>query len=178
MIELIENVRYAGPKYQAQIRIDKLRVSLRKRTKCLKCLPLSKRKFLTDTERKERNAAKSANYYAENKDRLNANSAERSKQRRLSAKGELVALTGGCQICGRNDVLSNITYHHLRDKKYSVSSNEFQYQRKIVAEELFKCVSLCHNCHFAHHANPIDEKKMKLMNERFVELVKFWAGLK
>lgn len=61
-------------------------------------------------------------------------------------------LGGKCSICGYNKNIAALTFHHLRDKKFTLNSRNFKcFSKEKVEEELKKCILLCHNCHSEIH---------------------------
>jgi hypothetical protein len=78
---------------------------------------------------------------------------------------KLVAALGGkCQICDYDKTIRNLAFHHLRDKKFSLSSRGFQYSEKKILSEAAKCVLVCHNCHGEIHDGLIDESILTELN--------------
>jgi len=55
---------------------------------------------------------------------------------------------GKCSKCGDSDIFV-LELHHLHDKKFNFSSR-IRWSR--IEPELRKCIVLCANCHFEHHA--------------------------
>ena len=65
----------------------------------------------------------------------------------------------GCSICGYKKSLDALCFHHIRDKKYTVS-RMLQNSRKSIKEEIRKCILLCHNCHSeTHEQERINQKE-------------------
>ena len=57
---------------------------------------------------------------------------------------------GGCILCGEKD-LACLDLHHLRDKKFTISSKITDLSKDTLKEEIDKCVVLCANCHRKLH---------------------------
>jgi len=55
-----------------------------------------------------------------------------------------------CVLCGYNDELRILEFHHLRDKSFTVGANSYR-SIKELREEIKKCVLLCPNCHRKIH---------------------------
>lgn len=64
------------------------------------------------------------------------------KQRCVDYKG------GGCWICGYNDCLAALDFHHVdrAHKKFEIST-AIKYKWAVVIAELDKCILLCANHH-------------------------------
>ena len=78
---------------------------------------------------------------------------ERERGRERSIKFKL-SIGGKCCKCGYCNNLAALEFHHLRDKKFVLSSNAFKsYSDDVILEEAKKCVLLCANCHREEH-NP------------------------
>ena len=66
----------------------------------------------------------------------------------------VLALGGGCQICGYNKNLGSLAFHHVKaeEKEFSLSGRELANRSwKLILAEVEKCVLLCHNCHGEMH---------------------------
>ena len=88
------------------------------------------------------------------------------KRRGLTRKLELIRARGGsCSICGYNNNLSALTFHHISEEKNfkldmrSLSNRTFQ----VVLAESKKCILVCHNCHAELHNPHLD--LASLLNE-------------
>jgi len=82
-------------------------------------------------------------------------------QRRYKNKLDILKqFNSECLICKYKFNLNNIqcaTFHHLRDKKYTLDSiNLSKLNKDILQEELSKCVLLCSNCHMESEHYNID----------------------
>lgn len=77
------------------------------------------------------------------------------KKRCRNHKAELIQLRGGkCEICGYNKCLTALDFHHKDEtqKKFSISNGYRTSQpKKLILEEIKKCVLLCSNCHHEVH---------------------------
>ena len=102
------------------------------------------------------------------------NSYQHVKAWRHRTKIKIIEAMGGkCAICGYNKCDSALALHHLNPSQKELSISSVIVNAKawfIIAQELRKCVLLCHNCHSEVHAElieiPIDSPKF---NEDFVE---------
>ena len=87
----------------------------------------------------------------------NANSYEQQKTRGLLRKWEIIQKRGGkCEICGYNENLSAIEFHHRNpeEKEFSIDMRSFSNTKlETLQLELNKCDMICANCHREYH-NP------------------------
>jgi hypothetical protein len=79
---------------------------------------------------------------------------ERVTKRRKEVKKKLVeALGGECYLCGYNDYIGALAFHHLdpNKKEFGLSDkgNTRSYERQL--KELEKCKLVCLNCHAEIH---------------------------
>lgn len=110
---------------------------------------------------------------------------ERYKLEYIAIKKDLIAKAGGaCQICKKTFELSGFCFHHLRDKKFTLDSNNLLKKAQSEIEEEFnKCQLLCHNCHATLHAQEREslnnkitknaqykKNKSKIIKKRLVDL--------
>lgn len=172
-----KNCQVCGARLKSSEVIDgQLRV-LNRRTHCLSCKPWRGRVILTDDERIERNKEKCAVYYALHKTDLNAAQSKRKVETCFLKKKKLTTMIGGCQLCGYNKNQRNLAFHHLSDKKFNITANEFAYSPPKLAEELVKCICVCHNCHGEIHDYNYDSNKIQMLNTAFIEAVEKWVLL-
>ena len=152
-----------GNHFGGTIIIGGQKKNLRRRKKCLDCLPFKQpREFNIDKfrERKRNNAYR---WYWKNK-KLNGSCPVndiRKKNREI-----LVRLAGAkCQHCGYSKYSGNLVFHHLNgeDKKFELSTRALKYKFDRVIIEAAKCSILCHNCHGETH-NDIIGPKLPLTN--------------
>lgn len=76
----------------------------------------------------------------------------RIKQKRLSIKEKLIKHFGGkCSICGYNNYISALEFHHLdpNKKEFKLSSSVIAYNTILLEAE--KCILVCGNCHREIH---------------------------
>ena len=71
----------------------------------------------------------------------------RRKERAVEYKG------GKCEICGYDDYMEALTFHHLNpdDKEFGIGDGGCR-SWEIIKKELDKCALLCYNCHSEIHA--------------------------
>lgn len=81
---------------------------------------------------------------------------KRMSQRRSMLRDKAVAYLGGkCCVCGRSDDACTYDFHHLRDKKMTISAAIMQCGWNTIEAELQKCVLLCCLCHRKLHGDKI-----------------------
>jgi len=56
-----------------------------------------------------------------------------------------------CCLCGYSKCQSALEFHHIKDKKFNISSNNLLKKLDTIIEEIQKCVLLCANCHREAH---------------------------
>ena len=91
----------------------------------------------------------SARHYQKNRAAVIAKAKERDLKIRAWFKD--LKKTLKCEHCGLRDFRC-LDFHHLRDKKYSISNmvRMAMSKTKILAE-IAKCITLCRNCHAIVH---------------------------
>jgi len=103
------------------------------------------------------NKCKTALYYAENKDVLNANTNERQRKLSKERKLKLIEMSGGsCNSCGYCKNYSALQFHHKdpKNKVFTLDSRLLSNTNwESILDEWKKCELLCSNCHFELH-NP------------------------
>lgn len=106
------------------------------------------------------NKCKTAFYYKNNKETLNANTNERQRIVSRERKLKLIEMSGGkCELCGYNKNYSALTYHHIdpSNKVFTLDSRNLSNTNwESILEEHKKCQLLCSNCHAEIH-NPNNE---------------------
>ena len=152
-----------GDHFPNTIKIDGKRKSLRNRTRCLTCSPYKAEKK-TSAERKASNAKKFRDWYHRKKEQ----GIDPVNDRKIAQRQFIINLTDGCQFCGYNRVLRNITFHHLNDKDFSLSSRIFSRSLESLLPEIMKCVVCCHNCHGEIHEGHICVEKVQEQHVKFV----------
>jgi hypothetical protein len=151
--------------------INNKRRNLRNRTKCLDCLPFGESRYRQKTpeEKKKYNAKKARNWYHRQKAK---NGIDPICALRTGKKEKLVKIFGGCcQLCGYNKTLRNLAFHHLRDKKFPLSSRAFQFAWKKILKEAKKCVLVCHNCHGEIHDGLVEAEVIDKLHENVMCLL-------
>lgn len=77
------------------------------------------------------------------------NQDDRGKDIKLSLIKEL---GGKCSICGYNKNIAALSFHHLRDKAFTLDSRTIsRHSMETIRNELSKCILVCHNCHSEIH---------------------------
>ncbi|MCK9458210.1 MAG: hypothetical protein M0R80_00920 [Proteobacteria bacterium] len=67
---------------------------------------------------------------------------------RVKRKEKLVAHFGGrCELCGYNKYQGSLEFHHVCDKKFSLSQQGLCKSWEVMLSEANKCVLVCANCH-------------------------------
>ena len=96
-----------------------------------------------------------------------------NRDRRALFKRKLVELNGGkCTMCGYNNCLKGLEFHHINPKKKNFSITNFITNHKsldhfgTVLEETKLCVLVCRNCHSEIHAGLIEVNGKKLKRKR------------
>lgn len=101
--------------------------------------------------------------------------------RKNSKKRIIESMGGSCVICGYNKCQSGLALHHLDPKSKdfglgAVRANIKSWNK--IAEELKKCILVCHNCHSEIHENLIKiPSDVKRFNENFIEYKKIKTSL-
>lgn len=80
----------------------------------------------------------------------------------------IIKLGGKCSVCGYDKNLSALTFHHTRDKEFTLNARVFsRANEEDLKKELDKCILLCQNCHHElHHPDLNKEKIKKLLEEK------------
>lgn len=80
-------------------------------------------------------------------------SGDASGRNAVATKAYFVHLGGGrCQICKYKRCIRALTFHHVDPSKKEIRfSRVMRYSLQRLANELSKCVLLCHNCHAEVH---------------------------
>jgi hypothetical protein len=98
---------------------------------------------------------------------------EAVQRRRYKLKIMAVEYKGGkCSSCGYNKCISALDFHHLYDKKFSISMNGKICSWETLRVELDKCILLCANCHRELHHSTFIENKERLLKESKEKVVK------
>lgn len=77
-------------------------------------------------------------------------------------------LVSGCEICGYNDYIGALDFHHEKEKEFEISKIKIsesscdEVKEKMI-KEIDKCIILCRNCHTNLHFNK--EKFLKYEND-------------
>lgn len=82
------------------------------------------------------------------------------------------AKVGGCVICGE-DSLEILEFHHVTQKRFSISHGWRTAGLKQLTEELRRCIVLCANCHRRHHAaeTPMTLDRRQQIRHQFAKLL-------
>lgn len=166
------------------IKIKKIRHNLQNRKYCLTCVPFKTRrgrgKYLNQlTEEEKQNRLNKIRQ--KNREKANRYTKKFKKEKgdfspnliRVERKQLIVnALGGGCMICGYNKLISNLCFHHLRDKKIALTIVAFNTPVENLLDEIKKCILICHNCHGEVHASMIDQIIIEQKNQEVIKLLK------
>lgn len=157
-----------GKPIPTSIVINNKRRNLQNRTKCLTCCPFgfSNYKKKSPEEARTFYALKSKKWYNDKKALLGRCpiSIKRDTRRRA-----IISLTNGCQFCGYNNYPGNITFHHVFDKRFELSSRAFQFSWGKLFNELIKCCVCCRNCHGEIHGDLINTNVIMQYHNIFID---------
>jgi predicted nucleic acid-binding Zn ribbon protein len=75
------------------------------------------------------------------------------KRRRKDRKAKLIEMMDGkCQVCGYNKCPAALAFHHVGEKRFTLSSSDLSHHTwEDILEEAKHCILLCMNCHAEHH---------------------------
>lgn len=152
------------------IRIDGKRRNTSGRTRCLDCLPWGTSLYRKKTE-EEKKASKRQKWKVWYERNRQPDGTDPIRKRRTDRKRAITNLVGGCQLCGYKKCQRNLTFHHLWNKEFEISSREFQFSLSKVLNEIRKCIVVCHNCHGEVHEGLISTKLVKEQHQVFVEVL-------
>jgi 5-methylcytosine-specific restriction endonuclease McrA len=174
MIKICDN---CNKEFNSVVYINNKRRNMCNRKFCLDCSPFGKRNTRSDltkplskdlTERKcskcevikpisdfyKKNKQKGPEPYPYCKTCINKITVEKQQKFKkicVEYKG------GGCSVCGYDNYLGALEFHHINPKQKDFSPSKYRrYNQQIMEEkikhELDKCVLLCANCHREAHA--------------------------
>ena len=154
------------------------RRNLRNRTQCLVCLPFGQSHYRKKTieEKRASGSAKVSKWMAACREELGSDPVQLVRKDRK--KQVVNRLGGGCMVCGYSKCISNLTFHHTRDKKFDLSERRFQFSWDRILPEILKCVLLCHNCHGEHHQGLISPDQLSELNLRVSTLLSGFSLLR
>ena len=111
-----------------------------------------------DKKYRENNKEEIKEYYFNNKERI--------KKRAKKFKKWCVEYKGGkCQMCGYDNCLAALEFHHIGEKSFDIS-RAVSKEKEVLEKELDKCILLCANCHrIIHH----EENKFEEIIEKVVK---------
>ena len=74
---------------------------------------------------------------------------------RKETKKKAVDLAGGCELCGYDDCISALEFHHKDPsmKSFGISNKGLTRKWELVKLEIAKCMLLCSNCHRELHSS-------------------------
>lgn len=108
------------------------------------------------TNSKEKGLLYTRKYREKHRDRYLENERKRKQKQLVGFQAKLLNLKkergGKCTLCGYDDEVRILHFHHLRDKKFNLSN--YNKPLKEMQEEAEKCVLLCPNCHALTHLRP------------------------
>ena len=131
------------------IYVDGKKHKLTNRVNCLCCVPFGSSRYRKKSieERRALGAKKYRNWYRSQKEK----GIDPTNDRKYEQRAFIVRLTDGCQFCGYNRLVRNLSFHHTIDRKHELSSRIFGRSLQALLPELRKCVVCCHNCHGEIH---------------------------
>jgi len=93
----------------------------------------------------------------------------------ISTKKILVNTFGGkCQICGYNQCLAALAFHHRNPKEKDFQISSFKKKNTddyILYHELEKCILVCSNCHIEIHQGMHQEEVADIPEVSLEELI-------
>ena len=82
----------------------------------------------------------------------------------------IMKLGGKCCMCGYDKNFSALTFHHLRDKKFTLDARTFERCPKdLLEEEIKKCIVVCFNCHQEIHHPQHNKGNYNLTTKKLVK---------
>ena len=74
----------------------------------------------------------------------------------------IIKLGGKCSKCGYDKNISALSFHHLRDKDFTLTSRAFsRMPKEMIENEIGKCVLLCQNCHHEEHYPELNKENIE-----------------
>ena len=139
------------------VTIDGKSHNISNRTSCLKCLPFKQKKIVSEQEKlKKLKLRKNTNRKLwRNKFISQYNIDPIGLIRERNRRAILSLVNYSCQQCGYNRTSSNLVFHHLSNKQYSLDNRAFNKVFPVMIKEIIKCTIYCHNCHGEIHKNLI-----------------------
>ena len=108
------------------------------------------------------------NFYYKTKENVRKTKCHNKTQLGFNRKKKLVDLLGGkCEICGYNKNYSSLAFHHkdITTKSFGLAGRNLSDKPwDLLAEEVKKCILLCHNCHNELHNPHLDRKLLEENN--------------
>lgn len=164
-LEAIMRVCKCGANIPYRLKLNDHIYNLQNRRKCLNCLPF---KSIIQSQppevRRAKNREKSLRYCyrkvaaAGGKCPINI--------RRICRKRALLdILFNHCQFCNYNRTINSLSFHHISDRKFGLSSSNFNRQLSKLLPEISKCVITCHNCHTEIHDGLIADNLVNTAND-------------
>ena len=92
---------------------------------------------------------------------------ESINERRRFLKKELVRYKGGkCEICGYDDCIAALEFHHLNpeEKDFGIGNGNIKSLEKL-KKEVDKCILVCNRCHKEIHYKEWEEREAELQAE-------------
>lgn len=103
----------------------------------------------------------------------------KEETQKIKSKKIILEITciSGCEICGYNEYVGALEFHHQRDKNFNIGSISFiensgEKLKKKLLEEIDKCTVLCANCHQDLHFDKekFNNYKKEIENFEYKEL--------
>jgi len=132
------------------VHINGKKHKLPNRVNCLHCVPFGSSRYRKKSIEEQRTlrAKKFRDWYRSQKEK----GIDPTNDRKYAQRTFIIELIGGCQFCGYNRLVRNVSFHHVEDRQHELSSRIFGRSLQSLLPELRKCVVCCHNCHGEIHA--------------------------
>lgn len=152
--------------FPSSVTLDGKRRVLTNRTQCLTCLPYGESPYRKKTVEEKRSTATLKMKKWMDKKRYELGMDPISYVRKDKKKQVVDLLGGCCSLCKYDRCRSNLAFHHLREKSFTLDERRFQYSWLKLLPEILKCVLVCHNCHGEIHSDVVDAHVLEWENQK------------